>query len=108
MKIAGFFRKLFNRNKIKQGEEALTRAVLDNSPQLIEMWSLEGKLLDCNQQLAEAFGFSNKAAYLESAAGYDYDAPVQPCGTNAEELHMGLVRRAAKEGLVDLVDVCQR
>ena len=75
----------------------LTRKMVDNTPLLIEMWSVDGKkCLGCNDYLLNALGINSESDYTNRWV--DFSAPVQPGGTSAEEYNTLMITLAAKNG----------
>ena len=74
----------------------LTRSLLNNSPYFMELWDADGNLFDCNEKILEVLNCSSKTEFTERF--YDFSAPIQPCGTPAEELNTKMFNLAMAQG----------
>ena len=81
--------------RVKEAED-FTRLLLDNSPLLMEFWSEDGEIYDCNQRVVDVFGLSGKSDFIQRF--YDFSTVKQPCGTFAEEKNLQMINTAMKEG----------
>ncbi|MCL1844046.1 MAG: response regulator [Defluviitaleaceae bacterium] len=70
-------------DRLREASE-LTQVLLDNSPAFIEIWDEDLNFLDCNQQIMEVIGVSNKEEYEKRY--YEFCPEYQPDGTRSAEI----------------------
>jgi len=85
----------FDLRNVRAAEE-FTLKILDNAPIFMELWDLEGKLIDCNRRFQELFVVRAKKELL--ANFNKCYTEFQPCGTPTVIKRKQMIERAVNEG----------
>ncbi|MCL2356870.1 MAG: ATP-binding protein [Defluviitaleaceae bacterium] len=80
----------------EQESIALTSKLLDNSPQFVEFWDIDGNLFDVNEKLLNAVGVKSKTEFAERF--YELSAEIQPGGMTGRELNEIMIKNAVRYG----------
>jgi len=76
--------------------EAYARKLLDESPMLMEIWDVNGNLIDCNPNMLDSFGIDDKEEFLSRF--FEFEPEYQPCGLTSKEKAKEIFGLARKYG----------
>jgi len=79
----------------RQAQE-FSNKLLDHSPLMIDIWDPAGNIIDCNQNLLDTFGYSDKKTLFNDFN--TFFPALQPCGTESFKKLDEMMETARKEG----------
>ncbi|MCL2820818.1 MAG: ATP-binding protein [Oscillospiraceae bacterium] len=82
--------------KMREAEE-LTKIMLDSTPMCVSIWTRDYEIIDCNQEVVNLFGVSDKQEYIDTWQTR-FTPEYQPCGRLSSEMAKELIDGAFLDG----------
>jgi len=74
----------------------IAQAYLNAAPMFIEIWNIDGNIIDCNQKILDTFGIESKMELMERF--YEFSPKIQPCGTPSKLLNEIMIKECIEKG----------